>query len=38
VLAPVELVDLLLQPIAIERHRCGAGRSVYAISAPMPTP
>ena len=28
VLAPVELVDLSLQAISVERHRSGAGRTV----------
>ena len=36
VLAPVELVDLSLQTISVELHRSGAGRTVYAKSAPNP--
>ena len=36
VLPLVERVDLALQTIAVERHRCGEGRTVYANSAPNP--
>ena len=37
VLGAVQLVDLLLQTVAVELHRSGAGRSAYAFSAPTPT-
>ena len=38
VLAAVELVDLLLQAVAVKADSCGAGLSAYAFSAPTPTP